>query len=122
MIRALAMGVIALCLGCGAGDGGGPDEPDPVDDVCGPDIPLVSWQTFGEGFTATYCQGCHATTTLDRQGAPDEIFFDSEQDTLDIAQLVLASTTGEAPRMPPNGGPTEDDRELLSIWLTCFAE
>jgi hypothetical protein len=93
-----------------------PEEP------CGENTPLVSWDTFGQAFLSTYCQGCHASTAPDRQSAPDSVVFDTEEDALMFKEFILTVATGDTPTMPPNGGPTEDDRERLSVWLTCFAQ
>jgi hypothetical protein len=89
--------------------------------ACGEDVPLVSWETFAEGFLRTYCQGCHASTTLDRQGAPLHVAFDTEEQALAVGDAILRVAASETPTMPPNGGPDPADREKLRLWLTCFA-
>jgi len=100
---------------------GGVDE-QPVDELCNDDAPLVSWETFGQGFVTTYCQGCHASTTPNRQGAPENVIFDTEADVLTSKDRVLATTASESPTMPPNGGPSDADRAKLELWLTCFTQ
>ena len=114
-----------LVLLCGCADDPEVDDPGQTQDpLCGPETPTVTWETFGQGFMDTYCQGCHAAETPNRQGAPEIFSFDTESDAVAHATAILDSTApldGEA-RMPPNGGPSEDDRARLEIWLTCFAE
>jgi mono/diheme cytochrome c family protein len=89
---------------------------------CGPETPTVTWDTFGEGFVTTHCQGCHASTAVDRQGAPVDRVFDSEADVLAQSERILDAISAEPARMPPAGGLGADDRERLAIWLTCFTE
>lgn len=106
--------LVAL-LGCG-------DKPtESVQDTspCA-DAPTVTWETWGEGFVTESCQSCHASTSPDRNGAPEDVIFDTEQDVLDRATAVLSVATGESPTMPPEGGVSDDDRALLEIWLTCW--
>ena len=124
--RAFASALVATSLvACG--------QTDPVDDVgaggmdvmptaCDETVPVVTYETFGEGFLSTYCQGCHASAAADRQGAPDALVFDTEDDVYDFQDQILDAVTSDEPRMPPSGGPLEDDRERLTIWLSCFAE
>ncbi len=119
MRRGGAVVLVALGLvACGSDA----DPSGPVDADCGDQVPLVSWETFGEGFLSTYCQGCHAQASVNRQGAPQSIIFDTEQDALENKAGILAAATSDPSTMPPNGGPTDGDREKLGIWLTCFAE
>jgi len=115
--------VLALLL-CGCMADEIEEATETEDALCGPETPVVTWHTFGQGFVDTYCQGCHASTTVDRQGAPEIFAFDEASDVVAQAEAVLDATApleGE-PRMPPNGGPSEEDRERLEIWLTCFTE
>jgi hypothetical protein len=120
-MRQLAPYLVVLALGC-AGDDGESEPPPPGPDACGEDVPLVSWETFGHGFLTTYCQGCHASTTPDRRGAPEQAVFDTEADALAWRSQILVVAASETPTMPPNGGPSDADRERLLVWLTCFAE
>ena len=106
--------LLVACVACGS-------ESEPQAE-CGDEVPLVSWETFGEGFLTTYCQGCHAADSLDRQKAPETIVFDTEEDALANKAGILAAAASDAPTMPPNGGPGDADRDKLDIWLTCFAE
>jgi uncharacterized membrane protein len=92
------------------------------DTACDPEVPSITWETFGEGFVTTHCQGCHASSSSDRQGAPEDVVFDSEADALWWRDAILDATASDPARMPPAGGIDRDDRERLTIWLTCFAD
>jgi len=84
--------------------------------------PVVTWDSFGKGFITGTCQTCHASTATDRHGAPEAVVFDTEADVLAQAALVLEVATGDDPRMPPEGGVSDDDRARLAWWLTCPAD
>ena len=111
---------VSIALGACTVQDAGITEPDPQ--ACGADTPTITWETFGEGFLSTYCQGCHASGTPNRQGAPENILFDTEDDALAFGGLILNTAASDEPRMPPNGGPLQEDRDRLYIWLTCFAD
>jgi uncharacterized membrane protein len=106
MILLLAM------LACGA-------EEEALDPLC-EEAPVVTWDYWGEGFLAESCQSCHASTSVDRRGAPEGVSFDTEPQVRAQAEAILAVATGEEPSMPPGGGVSEDDRYLLEIWLSCW--
>src|SRR5690606_4532806 len=89
--------------------------------ACGEDVPLVSCETFTQGFLSTHCQGCHASTTPDRQGAPDGVTFDTEESAIALGEAIRRVAASDAPTMPPNGGPSAEDRHKLELWVTCFA-
>ncbi len=116
--RATLLAAVAVLALAACGD----DDGETMPGACGEDTPLVTWETFGLGFLSTYCQGCHASTTPDRQGAPPNITFDTEQEAVALSDLILTTVTSDTPTMPPNGGPSEADRERLTVWLNCFAE
>lgn len=84
------------------------------------DAPLLTWANFGEGFVVENCQACHASTAIDRNGAPEDIVFDDRDATLALSDRILARAAGDAPSMPPQGGVTDEERERLEIWLTCW--
>jgi uncharacterized membrane protein len=85
------------------------------------DAPPATWNSFGEGFVVQHCQSCHATTTADRQGAPEAVVFDTEEDTWAWADRILARAAGDDADMPPMGGVEADERYLVEVWLTCGA-
>jgi uncharacterized membrane protein len=81
--------------------------------------PVVTFSNFGEGFVTFHCQGCHSSTAQDRNGAPESITFDNADEVWSLSDLVLDVAASPEPLMPPRGGVTEEDRELLRVWLTC---
>ncbi len=103
-----ALAVLAL-VACG----------DPDDPACA-DVPVVTWETFGDGFLTERCQGCHAEAVAEAAGVPSGVHFGTEDAARAHAERILARATGDAPTMPPQGGVDPDDRERLRIWLTCW--
>jgi uncharacterized membrane protein len=83
------------------------------------DAPTVTWNSWGQGFMKEACQSCHASTTENRYGAPDEVVFDTLEQTWDQADRILIRSVGDSPSMPPQGGVNADDRQRLAWWLTC---
>lgn len=86
------------------------------------DVPDVRWANFGESFILHSCQGCHATTTPNRHGAPDDVDFDTLERVWEQKWFILGVATGDAPTMPPEGGVVDDDRTRLEWWLRCAPE
>ena len=86
------------------------------------DHPVVTWDSFGEGFVTQHCQSCDASTSPNLNGAPESVTFDDLETTLSHADRMLAVATGYNPIMPPEGGVPEDERLQLEIWLNCYAE
>lgn len=98
-----------LLLACAGGESADP---------CA-DAPTLSWENFGAGFVTQSCQSCHASTSAERNGAPEGVVFDSADEVWAQRDRVLAVATGEAPTMPPEGGVEEDERLKLELWLSC---
>lgn len=111
MRRALLLGLLCGC-GADAADTGAAD-------FCA-DAPVVTWESWGEGFLIQTCQTCHSATTVDRNGAPESVNLDTESEVLALRDRILARATGDATTMPPSGGVTEDDRLRLLTWHTCW--
>jgi hypothetical protein len=123
--RTAVLLALPLALGACADEESSPPvvEPPPVEPVGSCDEqPIVTWETFGQGFLTTYCQGCHGSNAPDRKGAPETIVFDAFDDVVKWKGLILSAVTSDPPIMPPAGGPPEADRDLVGLWLTCFAE
>jgi len=131
MSRAL-IPLLALALACGGAqddsaatpiDSGSGDsaEPDWATLSCD-EAPVVTWNNFGAGFVGHYCQGCHASTSVDRYGAPESVTFDTVDAVWAFRDRVLARSTGNAPSMPPAGGTNANDRQKLQWWLECAPE
>ena len=72
MIAALLVGVLAC-------SGGATDTADPCAEA-----PVVTWETFGEGFLRENCQGCHASSVVDRAGAPVDVTFDDRSAACEV--------------------------------------
>lgn len=98
--------------------------------ACPPNSPL-GHRSFGDGFLRTWCTGCHSSTlaTADRQGAPEDVNFDSaalykpharavyERAVLE-AHAAATDPTSASP-MPPAGVVPEADRHRLAEWIAC---
>ncbi len=110
--------ILALLLACKekGGESGGAET-----GLCA-DAPVIMYANFGEGFLIENCQACHASTSVDRNGAPDGVVFDTLDDAISQADRILAVATGDAATMPPQGGVDDEDREKLEIWLTCWID
>lgn len=116
--------LLAACLVADPPTRGPADSDEPLADTAGElpecvDAPVVDWDNFGQGFLLQSCQGCHASTTADRYGAPEEVTFDTVDQAWAWADDILSVAAGEAPTMPPRGGVEEDDRVRLVWWLAC---
>lgn len=104
----------------GSGSDGGSDTGSAAIDCEA--LPVITYDTFGKGFLASYCNGCHGGQVVDRQDAPASAVFDTHEQVLQWTEQILARRmppVGVMP-MPPNGGVTPDDDERLRIWLTCW--
>jgi hypothetical protein len=89
----------------------------PVDEC--DDVPLVNWNNFAEGFFIQNCNGCHHSEASHRYGAPENVIFDTAEDVWSQKSMVLYVAGGDDPSMPPQGGSTQSEREMLEIWLNC---
>jgi len=112
-------------------------KPNPTSTAAGPPLPAcppnspLSHRSFGDGFLRTWCTGCHSSTlaTADRQGAPEDINFDSAALYKPHARAVYARAVLEAHAaatdpasaspMPPAGVIPATDRRRLSEWIAC---
>ena len=101
------------CVGQ-AGDTGSPAG------ACGRAPPL-SYDRFGQQFMDTHCAGCHSSLLPEslREGATVGVDLDTYEGVLRHADRIEARALGEAPTMPPGGGPDEDELARLSEWLSC---
>ncbi|MCK6521209.1 hypothetical protein L6R49_07180 [Myxococcota bacterium] len=110
----ISLSLMLTLLGCG-------DEKDAAVEDTGPcaDAPVLTWDNFGAGFITQECQSCHGSDVLNRQGAPEDVHFDSREEVWAQADRILARAGGEEPSMPPFGGVEADDRTRLTLWLTC---
>lgn len=81
--------------------------------------PVLTWANFGEGFLLDNCQACHASSAADRHGAPTQVVFDTLDDVRAWEDRIMARAGSELGGMPPAGGVSETDRELLLAWIQC---
>ena len=93
---------------------------DPQDSGACADVPVVTWESFGQALIGEHCQPCHASTAPNRFGAPAEVTFDTHEDVRTFSAAILRAATGDDPTMPPAISIGETDRELLEVWLTCY--
>ncbi len=86
------------------------------------DTPVITYDTFGAGFLATYCNGCHGGQVVDRKGAPAAAVFDTREQVMPYADKILyrLAPPMDVTPMPPAGGVTPDDEARIAIWLMCF--
>lgn len=80
-----------------------------------------TYDDWTKGFLDGKCQSCHSSATTNRHGAPAEITFDGENEAIywskDIHRSVL-----EEQRMPPSGGITDVEYQLLEEWISCVEQ
>lgn len=101
----------------------GTDEPgETAEPALCVDAPIVTYETFGAGFMQENCQSCHASTSPDRQNAPEFVVFDTVDQVWALHERILQIAVPDSPSMPPLGGTTAEDRAKLEIWLTCAEE
>ena len=117
--RAAKANLTFLLLGGLAGTScGTADDTGDTPAICSGEQAL-NYDTFGAGFLSLYCQGCHASDSLDRYGAPENVIFDNVDQALAQVVSIRATTLGESPTMPPGGGVPSLDLERLEVWLDC---
>jgi uncharacterized membrane protein len=82
----------------------------------------ITYDNFGKDFFDTYCQSCHGASVTDRNGAPDDVFFDTRDDIWEQREQVFAQSADSNSSMPigPHG-PTDAERQKLADWLACGA-
>lgn len=116
---AAALAAVAAAACSGEESGGGEPPPDPGSERC--QQSTLTYQNFAAPFVITWCRGCHGKdqpVTM-RQDAPVGVNFDTAEDVRAGQARILARATGEAPTMPPAGGPSEEERALLAEWISC---
>ena len=82
----------------------------------------LTYQNFGEPFMANWCNGCHSSGLPSgmRQLAPADVNFDTLAEIRAQSVAILVTTVTDV-TMPPEGGPSDDERALLSQWMDCGA-
>ena len=112
--RACAL-LLGLAACTGDPDGGGADA------VCDGQ-PVTTWDNFGSSFLTENCDICHAASTANRFGAPEDVHFDTVDEVRERVDRILPVATGDVPSMPPEGGVDEDDRKRFEVWLLCWID
>lgn len=114
--------IVALLGACGNDIGSDPiiddDDPPPAA-TC--DSSFLDHDNFGAPFVANWCRGCHSSAVPMnmRQKAPIDVNFDGEGDLVVWAERIKIRAAGTKPTMPPAGGPSDEERALLSEWIEC---
>ena len=82
----------------------------------------VTYQTFGDPFITNWCRGCHSEGLYPtmRQDAPVDVNFDTLDEVRAHKRRIYEMTVA-TDEMPPNGGPSDEERALLREWLSCGA-
>jgi len=83
---------------------------------------FLRYDNFGAPFMVNWCRSCHsASLAADmRQQAPAEINFDSLSEIRHWS-LAIGRSTAQTASMPPAGGPSVTERDMLMEWLRCGA-
>jgi hypothetical protein len=107
-------GALSLSAGCSSDDASEPTECTTSD--------ALSYEGFGGPFFLNWCTGCHSSKLPEgsRQDAPVEINFDTVNDIRSHRSKIVDKAV-HSHKMPPAGGPSDADRELLGQWLGCGA-
>ena len=108
--RAAALAAAALASGCGAD----------TDPACSRSF--LRYDNFGSPFIVNWCRACHSVQLPPdmRQQAPVDINFDNLSDIRHWS-LQIKRSTAERLTMPPAGGPSQAERQMLVEWLSCGA-
>jgi hypothetical protein len=108
--------VLAACSG----------NTDTIDDWACPSTPEggtpLTYEDFGGHFMAEWCEPCHASTAPNRNGAPDNVVFDTHDQVIQWKARIFARAAGNNDSMPlgPHG-PSQEERTELADWLACGA-
>ncbi len=100
------------------------DTADPSRVADCPHDPPLTWSSFGQGHLEKHCNGCHSSLLPEpmRNGAPLSVDFDTREAVVNQVDRVRARALGDAPTMPPGGGPSALELELFDEWLRCDIE
>ena len=77
-----------------------------------------TYEEWALGFFRGKCQACHASQVAERYGAPEAVSFDTYQEIMSWLPSIEHSVL-QAGSMPPSGGVTEEEAELLQQWIAC---
>ena len=91
---------------------------DSADSACA-NAPVIGWNDYGQALLLEHCQSCHASTAPDRYGAPEEVYFDSYDDVVNLRLRMLSVLETDPPSMPPAVVMPDVDHDMLVSWLLC---
>lgn len=120
--------LLLLLGGCG-GAGDLSDDPDHRAEwtsvherPCAEDS-VLTWESFGAPFLRNWCTGCHSADVAGaaRYGAPTGVDFDTPAAARAWREAIWLRAGDANETMPPAGGPGEEERRLLGVWLACGA-
>ena len=118
-LAALMLSAALLLIGC-------VEETSPADvDPC--DTSIANYENVGAPMMLTWCVPCHSSQLEEglRQDATVDINFDtyegvrSQLDRIYARAIEAVEEGGSA--MPPGGGPSKADLNLLAEWIDCEA-
>jgi uncharacterized membrane protein len=83
---------------------------------------FLRYDNFGSPFIVNWCRACHsADAPADmRQKAPAEVNFDNLSE-IRRWSFAIQRSAGDGVSMPPAGGPSSEERQMLVEWLGCGA-
>jgi uncharacterized membrane protein len=86
-----------------------------------PEDSFLTYENFGQPFMLTWCTPCHSSylfTEEERQEAKEGVNLDSYEDLLTHSETIQIFAV-DTDKMPPAGGPSDDERDLLAEWIAC---
>jgi hypothetical protein len=89
---------------------------------CPPGGTTITYESFGAGFFAEYCNSCHSAPDGQRNGAPDDYVFATHAEVVALRASIFANSAATNDAMPP--GPEVIPlpvRDNLANWLACGA-
>lgn len=90
------------------------------DAECPPGGTELTFENFGEEFLDRYCNYCHGSSIVDRQGAPPAYVFETEEQVERWASRIYVRAAGRNDSMPPGpDDPPREERDKLAEWLAC---
>ena len=117
-----SLSLLVFVIACGAEPAIDSKDNQVEADTC--ESSYLTYANFGEPFVANWCRGCHSSgLPADmRQMAPMAANFDTVDEVRTWGDGIVAKAGGAQATMPPAGGPSDDERELLAEWITCGAK
>ena len=64
------------------------------------------------------CQSCHHSNSPNRNGAPENVSFDTQSMTDEWIDAIHRTVITQQ-SMPPSGGITNEELILLEQWIEC---